>query len=523
MRYDMFVAVRKATLRPAWAVVALLAVGLAPGPSRAAASCAPAIHSGGEWRSYGHDLRNSRNQDLGTKLGPVAAAGSKASWVVSTAALHASGVFNDTPVIADGCLFAGSSDGWVFALNADTGALVWSRHLDSSPVALAPGVTGSVTVANGLVYALVDRLGSPYATALDEATGATVWQSVIDATSDSFAAASPVVWNGVLFAGFSGDEYDHMTKPATGDVGTGPGSEGRGGYAIVDAATGALLAHAYTISDADFAFGYRGASIWGTGAVDTATGYAYVGTGNPGGHAPGSNARLDHPNTDALLKIDLDRTRSTFGRIVGVFKGTREQYVSGLDRTPACTKAGNVEYGSSGPAWSVGCVQLDLDFGASPNLFRDASGRELVGALQKAGVYHTALPSTMQGAWSTVVGVPCFACNGSSTAVDRSGVYAAASPPGQMVSVGMTGLPRWVGIVGDALHYESVSTSDGVVYTIDDAGDLDAFTAATGLPILRRPIVLDTHQSVAGVMSSGVAIARDTVYVAVGTFLIAYR
>jgi outer membrane protein assembly factor BamB len=168
-------------------------------------------------------------------------------------------------------------------------------------------------------------------------------------------------------------------------------------------------------------------------------------------------------------------------------------------------------------------VQLDLDFGASPNLFRDASGHELVGAMQKAGVYHAVSTSTMQAAWSRIVGVPCFSCNGASTAADGSAIYAAASPPGQMVSLTNTGLPRWIGLLTDPVHYESVSVAEGVVYTIDDAGNLDAFTAGTGLPILRHPIALDTRQNVAGVMSSGVAIARDTVYVADGSFLIAYR
>jgi len=513
----------KRLAHPAILVVALLVL---PAPllvAKAASSCAPALHAGGEWRSYGHDLANSRTQDQEHSIGPVRAAKLAPAWLMSTSALGGSGQFNDTPVVADGCVFAASSDGWVFAVNADTGALVWHTHLRSGTFSLAPGVTGSVTVEGGKVFALVDQLGAPYATALDETSGTPIWSSVIDSTPNSFVAAGAVVWNGVVFAGFSGDEYDHTTKPAGGVAGVGPGSTGRGGYAIFDAATGATLAHAYTIPDADYAAGYRGASIWGTGAVDATTGYVFVGTGNPGGHAQGSDLRLDHRNADAILKIDLDRTRASFGRIVAAYKGNREQYVAGLDRQPACKDAGNLEYGASGPAWSATCVQLDLDFGASPNLLRDPSGRLLVGAMQKSGVYHAVLRSNMTRAWSRVMGMPCFICNGSSTAAAGGAIFAAASPPGQMVSVSSGGLPRWVAPIGDVLHYESVSSADGVVYTIDTAGDLDAFDARTGAPLLRRPIIVDTRSSVAGLVSSGVAIARETVYALAGDFLIAYR
>ena len=60
---------------------------------------------------------------------------------------------------------------------------------------------------------------------------------------------------------------------------------------------------------------------------------------------------------------------------------------------------------------------LDLDFGASPNLFRDASGRLVLGDLQKAGVYHAVYTDQMTSAWQTTVSVPCFSCNATSGCV----------------------------------------------------------------------------------------------------------
>jgi len=46
---------------------------------------------------------------------------------------------------------------------------------------------------------------------------------------------------------------------------------------------------------------------------------AYVGTADP-------SSRLQHRYTDAIVKIDLDRRRPTFGTIVDGYKGTVESY-----------------------------------------------------------------------------------------------------------------------------------------------------------------------------------------------------
>jgi outer membrane protein assembly factor BamB len=40
------------------------------------------------------------------------------------------GVYNNTPVIADGCLYLADSSGALHALNADSGDLVWTVELD---------------------------------------------------------------------------------------------------------------------------------------------------------------------------------------------------------------------------------------------------------------------------------------------------------------------------------------------------------------------------------------------------------
>ena len=104
----------------------------------APATCAPAAPTGGEWRAYGHDLSNTRFQDEEHSIGPLEAATLAPVWTFSSTAAGGEGDFAGTPVVADGCVFVASSRGWVFAMNADTGALVWKAgdfEMESNVVA----------------------------------------------------------------------------------------------------------------------------------------------------------------------------------------------------------------------------------------------------------------------------------------------------------------------------------------------------------------------------------------------------
>src|SRR5437763_16703177 len=87
-------------------------------------SLVPAPSASADWPVYGHDLANTRDAGVnGPSLAAVS--GLKQAWV-----LHSpSGDFTGTPVIAGGVLAAGSNTGVVYALNAMTGKLEWSRSV----------------------------------------------------------------------------------------------------------------------------------------------------------------------------------------------------------------------------------------------------------------------------------------------------------------------------------------------------------------------------------------------------------
>jgi outer membrane protein assembly factor BamB len=479
-------------------VLLVLIVGLTLAPAaNAKPACSASNSSGGEWPMYGHDLANTRSQPDERSLGPDAAGRLSAAWVFSTARFGDSSSFESTPVLVGGCVFIGSSAGTVYAVDAATGGLVWKRQLNAPSPGLGGAIVGAAAVSGSAVIWLVNESGGPYAVALARSTGALLWQSApVVAKAGYYTNASPVVANGLVAFGYS---------PAEGDP------SGQGGFALLSATTGQLVKLTPTVPAADQAQGFAGGGLWSTPAYDSGTGYLYWGSGNPN-----SKTKQD-PNTDAILKIDLNRPHSTFGQIVAAYPGNVDQYASTLqtvNQTPVCAASDNstVPYPLDDPV----CGQLDLDFGAAANLFTDSAGTQLVGDLQKAGVYHVARADTMAPAWTQVVGGPCQACNAASPAFDGSAIDGVSTPGGSMFSLGRdSGTVNWLSPIADGLHYESISVADGIVYTVDNNGFLDAFDATTGSPLLRRQLTADTGTPTGGGLSSnGVAIAEHAVVVA---------
>jgi hypothetical protein len=122
----------------------------------------------------------------------------------------------------------------------------------------------------------------------------------------------------------------------------------------------------------------------------------------------------------------------------------------------------------------------------------------------------------MAPAWTQNVGGPCQVCNAASPAFDGSAIDGVSTPGGAMLSLGReAGAINWLSPVADGVHYESTSVADGVLYTVDNNGSLDAFNAATGGPLLRRQLSTDTGVPTGGgLTSNGVAIAEHGVFVA---------
>jgi polyvinyl alcohol dehydrogenase (cytochrome) len=472
----------------------------------ASAPCTKApTNVGGSWPMYGHDVANTRTQPEASGLGPSAVPGLAPLWTFSTSSTGDGTGFNSTPVVSDGCVFAGSFGGVAYALDAKTGHVLWQRKLEAPNPGSGGAIVGAAAIDGGSVVFLVDEFVAPYAIALDRSTGAVVWKSApfappltsSAAQAGSYTNSSPVLANGFIAAGYSPPEGDPTAT---------------GGFSLINARTGEVVKTTPTIPPEAQAEGYSGGGMWSTPAYDPATKYLYWGAGNP------NSKTKQYRTTDAILKIDVDPSRPTFGQIVASYQGNVDQYTKALEElshTAACEASANPEVPD--PLDDPVCGQLDLDFGAAANLFTLSDGTKVVGDLQKSGVYHVANATTMAPVWTSLVGASCFPCNAASTAFDGRSIYGVATPAGAMFSLERnSGEKDWLSPVEAGTHYQSISSADGVVWTVDNAANLDGFDAATGQPLLRRPLSVDARAPVANLTSAGVAIAENQLFVAAG-------
>ena len=154
-----------------------------------------------------------------------------------------SGGFVASPIVYGGKVFIGSNTGVFFALNETTGAVIWSRFLGFVPKSTcnARGIASTATVAVDPVTlkpTVYVSSGDGYLFALDAATGTVVWKSVIALQSatqnDYFDWSSPTVANGSVYIGVT----SQCDTPLI-----------RGGVKRYDQATGALASEYFSVPD----------------------------------------------------------------------------------------------------------------------------------------------------------------------------------------------------------------------------------------------------------------------------------
>jgi polyvinyl alcohol dehydrogenase (cytochrome) len=428
---------------------ALLCSIWAPAPARAT--------NANEWPLYGHDIANSR--DGGDGPSPAQALTLTRVW--DRQVPSAAGSFTGTPVIADGTLIVGSSHGTVFALDAKTGALKWSRNLN-------PGadprltINGSAAIAGGRAYVPVADAGHPRVVAFDLASGSIAWDRVLDTQKDADVFGSPVVYGGTLYIGVSG-YYGELTDSQVSV---------RGSVVALDAATGGRRWKTYTVPP-----GFDGGAVWSTPAIDPHLGRLFVGTGNAY-HPPAAGT------TDSVLALKLSN-----GRMLAHFQATPDDVWN---------------------ATTASVVGSDFDFGASPNLIASPGGRPLVGEGQKSGTYWALDRRTLAPVWHTFAGPGGF-LGGilGSTAYDGQRIYGPETLGGELFALGRGGDVEWLSAEPDPLHFNPVTVANGVAYSTDMAGSLTARDAATGVVLAKQPLSWGAE--------GGVAVADGTVYAVTGT------
>jgi polyvinyl alcohol dehydrogenase (cytochrome) len=530
--------------------VLVLVASISAIPARAlAVQCAPArpIGGGGDWPQFGQNIRSDRNQTGEHYLDASNAPLLQPAWTFDANRwTHATNnEITSYPVEADGCVFVGSSvgndaqgqhlPGWIFAMNADNGDVVWEQQVRGAAYS-------TLAVSDGVVYAFVSVVSAPYVVAFDEFTGAKLWETVVDEQPGSDAVSSPVVYDGLVWVGISGTNAEGSAADRPGFEGSTvllaaktieapefrPLDAGAPTGAVKTYRPGEIVRKLYSIPPSEWKQGYAGGSQWGTIAIDPETGYGYEGTGNP------FNYDFEHAHTNAILKIDLDRARDSFGRITASYKGDIEQGAQEAAGVVPCHEAEQIA-GFFGAGFE--CVHLDLDFGATPNIIRDANGRKLIVEGQKSGVVHFVDADTMAPVAKLRLGIPS-AVGGmvGSGATDGTLVFGSHTVGGYLYAVDAAATPKWVTPTADGVHWgPPVSMANHVIYVVDLKGFLDAYDSGTGAPLLHRPLQLPGVEASLAPSArltgdpatienpplswGGTTIARNTVYVSTGVGL----
>jgi outer membrane protein assembly factor BamB len=362
-------------------VLALAAVLAPAGPARAGAGQEPllaAVHqrlapavTKQDWPAYLLGPRHPSATYGPATITPGSAGRLRAAWTFReqrpAGKRRPPGGFSASPTVADGMVFIGSQNGDFYALRESTGQVVWKRTLDYQQA----GNNGRCKNPRGIVatatVAADPRTGSPtvyaagarYLYALDAATGAQRWRSLVGASGSAavkgayYNYASPTIANGLVYEGVSAS-CDHPFV--------------RGGVQSFSQRTGRLQHSFWTVPA-----GHVGASIWSSAA---ATGTrVWVTTGDP------------------------------------QFTGKHLYHAYSVLRLTAKSLALR-------GAWQLRLPQAaDLDFGSSPTLFEGTvHGKSalLVGACNKNGRFYALRRFALRRGpvWSVRVGAAAHTSQG---------------------------------------------------------------------------------------------------------------
>jgi outer membrane protein assembly factor BamB len=395
----------------------------------------------------------------------------------------AGGSISAEPIQVNGVIYYGSWSGYESAVNADTGAALWSTHLGTTTDAHCTpptvGVASTPTVATITVHGTATQAlfvggGDGNFYALKASTGAVIWQTQLGAPPDYFLWSSPLLYKGSIYEGIS----------SFGDC-----PLIRGGIVRMDAATGAVQDTLYTVPA-----GCTGASVWGSVAVDWATGDIYFATGNGGSCTSAETLAVAVVQADSSLKVlsswqvpaSQHGGDSDFGSTPTLFTATISGVVHqmvGIQNKNGTYYAFNRADLSGGPLWQEqiadggACPQCGTGADISPSA---DDGKHLFVAGEKttisgascAGSIRALRPGTGATQWADCLQSPVL---GAVTAVPGVAFVGAGNTVYALDS--STGAILWSykDAVSGSDFWGAMTISNGVVYAGNQDGKLYAF------------------------------------------------
>ncbi|KAJ8761001.1 hypothetical protein K2173_022039 [Erythroxylum novogranatense] len=333
------------------------------------------------WLNHGADISNSRRATGEVLINRSTVRKLKLKWT-----FFAGKDISATPAIADGVVYFPSWNGFLYALNAFDGSLIWKQNLSQITGLNGTGVTVNTTVsratptiANDLL--IVGIYGPAYVIAVTRSSGRLVWSTQLDPRPLAVISQSGTFFLGSCLIGVSSLEEILPAQQCC---------TFRGSFVKLDVRTGAIMWRTYMIPDNGGRLGgYSGAAIWGSSpSIDVIRRQVYIGTGNLYRAPPdveACQARQNNQTTkptqpdrcigpdvhfDSILAINIDTGIIAWSMQLG---GYDVFYFACLvPNNPDCPPGPN----------------LDADFGEAPMLLSIVMNgrlRDIVVAVQKSG------------------------------------------------------------------------------------------------------------------------------------------
>jgi polyvinyl alcohol dehydrogenase (cytochrome) len=263
--------------------------------NRCTTAAAPINLKAAGWNGWSPDFDNTHHQPKpGLKAEDVPRL--KVKWAVGYTGTTAVG----QPTIIGNRLYVTGASGEVLCLNAQTGCAYWAANVGAT-VRTAVSV-GALPAGSKAKYAAYfgDTRANVYAVNAD--TGEMLWKINLDKHPVARITGSPVLHGGWLYVPVSSVE-EAISRRDQYEC-----CKFRGSMAAIDAVTGKLLWQSYTITEemkpykknsaGTQLYGPAGAAIWSAPTLDAKRGVLYAGTGN-------SYTDAETKGADAIIAFDL--------------------------------------------------------------------------------------------------------------------------------------------------------------------------------------------------------------------------
>jgi polyvinyl alcohol dehydrogenase (cytochrome) len=270
-------------------------------------------------------------------------------WVATTG-----GNVSARAAVVDGVVYFPDWGGNLWALDANTGAVIWQHQLSDFGLPAGTVSRTSPAVQGASVY--IGTMAGAYLLAINAKTGDLRWKAQLDTSTGAALTGSPAVLDEVVYTGVSGGLEEGAAFTDSYEC-----CSFRGSMVAVNAQTGAIRWQTYMAP-----LGYTGISVWGSNpVVDARRKTVFIGTGNnfstptdpdyvncilAGGTSKFCLSRDDHVDSVVVLEMKTGRIKWS------------QRLTDGDDWNNACIRS---PVGKNCP-FPTG---PDFDFGSAPNEF----------------------------------------------------------------------------------------------------------------------------------------------------------